>query len=133
MMVQKRKYPFINGRSILYTVLARTIISFRQNYKKTIILPLNGHALGALQWIELKLVTLLFSVFCWNSPFWVVYKKNREFHDKTENFHDCLEAEFSVFLLRFSVLRREWEKQRILWENGEFQRLTADWMVRSLK
>ena len=33
-MVQKRKYPFINGRSILYTILARTITSFRQNYKK---------------------------------------------------------------------------------------------------
>ena len=45
-MVPKRNYYLINGRSIRYIFLVRKITSFRQNLEKPIMLPLNGPALG---------------------------------------------------------------------------------------
>ena len=40
------------------------------------------------------------------SPFFVEILRFGSYIRKTENFRDCLEAEFSDFLVRFSVLRK---------------------------
>ena len=79
MMVQKRKYFLINGRSIWYIFLVQKMTSFRQNREKPIMLPLNGHA---LQWVELKLVTILLAIpnsFLMFFAFWADERHKRSY------------------------------------------------------
>ena len=48
--------------------------SFRQNQEKPIVLPINGHALGALQWVELRMATLLLATCNRNIIFQILHR-----------------------------------------------------------
>ena len=98
-MVQKRKYPFINGRFYIQFLHEQSQASARIIKKNDNITSKWPRAGGAtMSRAQTGYMIIL--------RFFVEILRFGSYIRKTENFHDCLEAEFSVFFLRFSILRR---------------------------